>query len=179
MSIAHTIKRYIYKCPVYLKPNSIRLAGSKLVRSWFEVGSKSWSPTSFEVRTCLRPARTSFEPASVMEFGFYFTYCRSTEVKQRRLVDGGARAAWTQLLTAVDVGSDVDKLGHCPPGLRQWPLNASCVTPARTNVRVTLPPTSRLPPIRPRSRPRWLYIVVYEYDLRSRDVKEYCKKQRR
>jgi len=49
-----------------LKPNSITLAGSKPVRSW--------SPTSFEL-VCDQ-LRTSFEPASVMEFGFYGrTYC--------------------------------------------------------------------------------------------------------
>jgi len=44
---------------VLLKPNSITLAGSELVRSRFEAGSRlvrSRSPTSFE-------------PASVMEFG--------------------------------------------------------------------------------------------------------------
>jgi len=41
-------------CLWSLKPNSITLAGSKLVRSW---------------------SLTSFEPDSVMEFGFYGNLC--------------------------------------------------------------------------------------------------------
>jgi len=44
-----------------LKPNSITLAGSKPVRSWSQTGSKLVGDQ----------LRTSFEPASVMEFGFY------------------------------------------------------------------------------------------------------------
>jgi len=36
-----------YVSNVFIKPNSITLAGSKLVRSWFEAG---------RLRTCLRPA---------------------------------------------------------------------------------------------------------------------------
>jgi len=42
-----------------------------LVRSWFEDGRRqvlSWSATSFE--PVCDQLRTSFEPASVMEFGF-------------------------------------------------------------------------------------------------------------
>jgi len=46
---------------VQLKPNSITLAGSKLVRSL--------SATSFE--PALNLSATSFEPASVIEFGLY------------------------------------------------------------------------------------------------------------
>jgi len=46
------------------RPNSITLAGSKLVRSWFETGSKLVEPVCDQLRT-------SFEPASLMEFGFY------------------------------------------------------------------------------------------------------------
>jgi len=59
------------------------LAGSKLVADrfeaklhyaiWFEAGRRqvrSWSPTSFE-RVCDQ-LRISFEPASVMEFGFKY-----------------------------------------------------------------------------------------------------------
>jgi len=56
-----------------LKPNSITLADSKLVRSG--------SPTSFESDRLMEfgfepvcdQLRTSFEPASVMEFGFLNT----------------------------------------------------------------------------------------------------------
>jgi len=52
-----------YACGVNgpLKPNSITLAGSKLVRSWSQTGSKLVGDQ----------LRTSFEPSSVMEFGFY------------------------------------------------------------------------------------------------------------
>jgi len=50
-----------------LRPNSITLSASKLIRSWSQTGSNQF-------RTCLRLAsnllRTSFEPDSVMEFGF-------------------------------------------------------------------------------------------------------------
>jgi len=42
-----------------LKPNSITLAASKLVRSWSQTGSKLVGDQ----------LRTSIEPASVMEFG--------------------------------------------------------------------------------------------------------------
>jgi len=63
-----------------LKPNSITLAGSKLVADrfeakfhyaiWFEAGRR---PASNQLRTSFEPAskqlRTSFEPDSVMEFG--------------------------------------------------------------------------------------------------------------
>ena len=59
-----------------LKPNSITLAGSELVRSWFKAGSKPNCITlsgSNQLRTSFEPApnqlRTSFEPDSVMEFG--------------------------------------------------------------------------------------------------------------
>ena len=45
-----------------LKPNSITLAGSKLVRSWSQTGLKLVGDQ----------LRTSFEPASVMKFGFYY-----------------------------------------------------------------------------------------------------------
>jgi len=59
------------RCGLLLKPNSITLAGSKLVRSW--------SPTSFEPDSVMEfgfepvcdQLRTSFEPVSVVEFGFY------------------------------------------------------------------------------------------------------------
>jgi len=44
-----------------LKPNSITLAGSKLVADRFEAGRRPASNLS----------AISFEPASVMEFGFY------------------------------------------------------------------------------------------------------------
>jgi len=43
-----------------LKPNSITLAASKLVRSWSQTGLKLVADQ----------LRTSFEPDSVMEFGF-------------------------------------------------------------------------------------------------------------
>ena len=53
-----------------LRPNSIMLSGSKLVRSWSQTESN-------QLRTCLRPTsnllRTSFEADNVMEFGFYTT----------------------------------------------------------------------------------------------------------
>ena len=49
-----------------LKPNSIKLAGSELIRSWFEV--------KFHYAIWFEPAsnqlRTSSEPDNVMEFGF-------------------------------------------------------------------------------------------------------------
>jgi len=51
---------------VSLKPNSITLAGSELVRRWFEAGSNQiawWNLASNQLRT-------SSEPATVMEFGF-------------------------------------------------------------------------------------------------------------
>jgi len=47
-----------------LKPNSITLAASELVRSWFEAGSK---PNSITLSGS-NQLRTSFEPDSVMEF---------------------------------------------------------------------------------------------------------------
>ena len=82
------------------KPNSITLARSKLVRSWFELkfglsssllaakkhelagsrpdsitlsGSKlvADSVTEFGFEPVCDQLRTSFEPASIMEFGFY------------------------------------------------------------------------------------------------------------
>ena len=53
-----------------LKPNSITLADSKLVADMFEPGRRQASNLS----------ATSFEPASVMEFGFY---------RQRLVVKGG------------------------------------------------------------------------------------------
>jgi len=53
--------------PVLLKPNSITLAGSKLVRSWSQTGSKPNSITLSDSNHLL----TSSEPTSVMEFGFY------------------------------------------------------------------------------------------------------------
>ena len=65
---------------MFQKPNSITLAGSKLVRSWFGARSglvRSWSSTSFE--PVCDQLRTSFEPASVMEFGF------TAETRERRL----------------------------------------------------------------------------------------------
>jgi len=46
---------------VLLKPDSITLAGSKLVRSWSQTSSKLVGDQ----------LRASFEPASVMEFGVY------------------------------------------------------------------------------------------------------------
>jgi len=64
-----------------LNPNSITLAGSKLVAdrfeakfhyvSWFEAGSKLVADR-FEAdrRPVSNLSATSFEPASVMEFGF-------------------------------------------------------------------------------------------------------------
>jgi len=62
-----------------LKPNSITLAGSKLVRSWSQTGSKlsgsKLVADRFEAgRTSemvCDQLRTSLEPDSVMEFGFY------------------------------------------------------------------------------------------------------------
>ena len=65
-----------------LKPNSITLAGSKLVADRFEAGRRpasNLSATSFEPDSVMEfgfepvcdQLRTSFEPASVMEFGFY------------------------------------------------------------------------------------------------------------
>jgi len=56
-----------------LKPNSITLAGSKLVRSRFEAGSKlvTDSVMEFGFEPVCDQLRTSFEPASVMESGFY------------------------------------------------------------------------------------------------------------
>jgi len=53
-----------------LKPNSITLADSKLVVDMFEPGRRQASNLS----------ASSFEPASVMEFGFY---------RQRLVVKGG------------------------------------------------------------------------------------------
>jgi len=50
-----------------LKPNSITLAGLKLVRSWSQTGSK---PNSITLSGS-NQLRISSEPASVMEFGFY------------------------------------------------------------------------------------------------------------
>jgi len=51
--------------------NSITLSGSKLVADRFEAGRQSALNL---LRTCLHPAlnqlRTSFKPASIMEFGF-------------------------------------------------------------------------------------------------------------
>ena len=52
---------------VQLKPNSITLVGSELVRSWFEPDSVM----EFGFEPVCDQLRTSFEPASVMEFGFY------------------------------------------------------------------------------------------------------------
>jgi len=49
----------------HLKLNSITLAGSKLVRSWSQTGSKLVGDQ----------LRNSFKPASVMEFGFYCSSC--------------------------------------------------------------------------------------------------------
>jgi len=61
-----------------LKPNSITLAGSELVRSWFEAkfhcACAIWiEPASNQLRTSSEPApnqlRTGSEPDSLMEFG--------------------------------------------------------------------------------------------------------------
>ena len=52
-----------------VKPNSITLAGSELVRSWFKAGSKPNSITLSDSNQL----PTSSERASVMEFGFYKT----------------------------------------------------------------------------------------------------------
>jgi len=49
----------------HLKTNSITLAGSQLVRSWFETGSR---PNSITLSGS-NQLRTSSEPASVIEFG--------------------------------------------------------------------------------------------------------------
>ena len=49
-----------------LKPNFSTLAGSELVQSWFEAGSK---PNSITLSGS-NQLRTSSEPARVMEFGF-------------------------------------------------------------------------------------------------------------
>ena len=65
---------------VWKKPNSITLAGSKLVRakfrytSWFRAGSKQ-APNQLRTSSELAPNRfgASCEPASVMEFGFYIS----------------------------------------------------------------------------------------------------------
>ena len=54
-------------CVPVLKPNSTTLAGSKLVRSRSQTGSK---PNSIMLSGTNR-LRTSSEPTSVMEFGFY------------------------------------------------------------------------------------------------------------
>ena len=77
-----------------LKPNSITLAGSELVRSWFEgfepdsvmesgrgPASSCWfaaskiddRPNFSSLQVCDQ-LRTSFEPAGVMEFGFKYTH---------------------------------------------------------------------------------------------------------
>jgi len=48
------------------KPNSITLAGSELVRSWFEPDSVM----EFGFEAASNQLRISSEPASVMEFGF-------------------------------------------------------------------------------------------------------------
>jgi len=48
-----------------LKPNSITLAGSELVRSWSQAGSKLVAN-----QLACDQLRSSFEPASVIEFGF-------------------------------------------------------------------------------------------------------------
>ena len=53
-----------------LKPNSITLAGSKLVVDRFEAGQLPASNLSVTA--------TSFEPASVMEFGFYWLHAKVT-----------------------------------------------------------------------------------------------------
>ena len=59
-----------------LKPNSITLAGSELVRSWFKAKFRYavwFEPTLNQLQTSFVPApnqlRTSFESDSIMEFG--------------------------------------------------------------------------------------------------------------
>ena len=51
-----------------LKPNSITLAGSELVRRWFELDGVM----EFGFEPVCDQLRTSSEPAIVMEFGFYY-----------------------------------------------------------------------------------------------------------
>ena len=82
-----------------LKPNSITLAGSELVRSWFEPDSVmefGFEPApnqlAFKAGSKLvgDQLRTSFEPASVMEFGFYrAAECRKISLA---LADRNSRA---------------------------------------------------------------------------------------
>ena len=60
-------KKTVVVCAL-LKPNSISLVGSELVRSWFEPDSVM----EFDFEPVCDQLRTSFEPASVMEFGFYY-----------------------------------------------------------------------------------------------------------
>jgi len=56
---------------VYVKPNSITLSGSKLVRSWSQTDLKLIRD---QLRTCLRPD-------SVMEFGFEPAAARFKQVQ--------------------------------------------------------------------------------------------------
>ena len=72
VKLNRTITKTLISCR--LKPNSITLSGSKLVRSWSQTGSKLVSGQ----------LRTSFEPASVAEFG-----CN----RCARVVDGGEVSA--------------------------------------------------------------------------------------
>ena len=69
-----------------LKPNSITLADSQLVRSWSQTGSTPNSITLSDSKLVGDELRTSFEPASVMEFGFYAAVGKISTNTGRRAV---------------------------------------------------------------------------------------------